>query len=75
MMFAMCPIPLIGRPFPAIASGDIGLVDLRYADYAPATGQAGAGSGFALRPVLSNVVACENPVTRAAEGVSNITCR
>jgi hypothetical protein len=37
--------------------------------------RAGAGPGFALRPVLSNVVACENLVTRAAEGVSNITCR
>jgi hypothetical protein len=40
----------------------------------PAMGPAGTALGFALRPVLSNVFACENHVTRAAEGVSDITC-
>ena len=35
----------------------------------------GQGLGFALRPALSNVVACNNRVSGAAEGVSNITCR
>jgi nitrous oxidase accessory protein NosD len=34
----------------------------------------GPGLGFALRPPLSNVVACDNQVTGAAEGLSNITC-
>jgi hypothetical protein len=59
MMFSMCPIP----------------IDPRYGDYVPAMGRACAGPGLALHPVLSNLVACENLVTRAAEGVSNITCR
>jgi hypothetical protein len=59
MMFSMCRIPL----------------DLRYSDYVPAMGRACAGPGLALHPVLSNLVACQNLVTRAAEDVSNITCR
>lgn len=59
MMFSMCPIP----------------IDPRYGDDVPAMGRACAGPGLALHPVLSNLVACENLVTRAAEGVSNITCR
>ena len=59
MMFSICPIP----------------IDPRYGDYVPAMGRACAGPGLALHPVLSNLVACENLGTRAAEGVSNITCR
>jgi len=59
MMFSMCPTPL----------------DLRYGDYVPAMGRACAGPGLALHPMLSNLVGCENLVTRAAEDVSNITCR
>ncbi|MEV6282929.1 hypothetical protein [Kribbella sp. NPDC051770] len=35
----------------------------------------GPGLGFALRPAESNVVACDNKVTGAAEGVSNVSCR
>jgi hypothetical protein len=34
----------------------------------------GPGLGFALRPPLSNVVACDNDVTGAAQGLSNISC-
>jgi hypothetical protein len=60
------------RPDEIIVVLDV--ADTEY-DYMPAMGPAGTGLGFALRPVLSNVVACENHVSRAAEGVSDITCR
>ncbi|TDO34388.1 parallel beta helix pectate lyase-like protein [Kribbella sp. VKM Ac-2527] len=35
----------------------------------------GPGFGFALRPTEANVVACDNKVTGAGEGLSNIPCR
>jgi hypothetical protein len=35
----------------------------------------GPGLGFALRPPVANVVACDNKVTGAGEGLSNISCR
>ncbi|BCJ73534.1 hypothetical protein CS0771_30780 [Catellatospora sp. IY07-71] len=35
----------------------------------------GPGLGFHLTPVADNVVACDNTVTRAAEGFANTDCR
>ena len=72
--FSSNDLSVVPTLFP-IALADIGLVDLRHDDYVQAMGRAGAGPGFALRPVLTNVVACDNHVTRAAEGASKITCR
>ena len=59
--------------FPTALAG-IGLVDLRYDDYVQAMGRAGAGPGFALRPVLSNVVASRTSslVPRKASATSPV---
>ena len=34
----------------------------------------GPGFGFSLTPVRDNVVACDNQVSSAGEGFSNVTC-
>jgi hypothetical protein len=34
----------------------------------------GPGLGFALRPTVSNEVACDNRATGAGGGLSNVTC-